>query len=66
MVGEKNLGGGVFMYVEFPYILFADPQAVVPAGFCEACGCELYAPGLHCLRCERRERDDIDGAEQGI
>lgn len=42
------------MYVEFPYTLFADPQDVVPAAFCLECGCECYAPGLHCLRCERR------------
>lgn len=42
------------MYVEFPYTLFFDPQAAVPEEFCKACGCECYAPGLTCLRCERR------------
>lgn len=43
------------MYMEFPYTLFYDPQAAVPAEFCLECGCECYAPGLHCLRCERRQ-----------
>lgn len=42
------------MYLEFPYTLFYDEQAAIPGGFCETCGCECYAPGLHCLRCERR------------
>ena len=35
-------------------VLYTDPQAVIPAAYCPACGGELYAPGLHCLRCERR------------
>ena len=43
------------MYIEFPYTLFYDPQAACPAEECECCGCECYAPGLHCLRCERRK-----------
>ncbi len=43
------------MYTELPYTLFYDPQAVPPADFCECCGCERYAPGLFCLRCERRK-----------
>lgn len=43
------------MYIEFPYTLFYDPQAAVPAEFCLECGCECYAPGLTCLRCYRRE-----------
>lgn len=34
--------------------LFTDPQAAVPAGFCEVCGREIYAPSLICARCERR------------
>lgn len=42
------------MYLEFTYTLFFDPQAERPACFCQTCGCERYAPGLHCLRCERR------------
>ncbi len=42
------------MYLEFPYTLFVDSQAERPACFCQNCGCECYAPGLHCLRCERR------------
>ena len=53
------------MYLEFPYTLFEDPQAAVPAAFCEECGCECYAPGLHCLRCERRDHD-TDGTEQDL
>lgn len=48
--------GGVTMYIEFPYTLFYDPQAEIPAEFCIACGCECYNPGLHCLRCWRREQ----------
>lgn len=43
------------MYLEFVYTLFYDEQAAQPAAFCEACGCERYAPGLHCLRCDRRK-----------
>ncbi len=42
------------MYVEFTDSLFIDEQAAVPGGFCQHCGCECYAPSLHCLRCERR------------
>ncbi|MEE0110339.1 MAG: hypothetical protein UEP57_05575 [Oscillospiraceae bacterium] len=42
------------MYIEFEYTLFSDPQVEVPAGFCQECGCECYAPSLTCLRCERR------------
>ena len=53
------------MYVEFPYTLFFDPQAAKPATFCEACGCERYVPGLHCLRCERRGHDPA-GIEQDL
>lgn len=42
------------MYLEFSYTLFADPQMERPQCCCPCCGCECYAPGLHCLRCERR------------
>lgn len=42
------------MYLEFSYTLFFDEQAAPPAAFCRCCGCECYAPGLVCLRCERR------------
>lgn len=34
--------------------LYIDPQAQIPAGYCERCGGELYAPGSICSRCERR------------
>lgn len=50
------------MNTEFLSTLFYDPQAAVPARFCEVCGCECYAPGLHCIRCERRSHDN-DGTE---
>lgn len=52
------------MYIECPYTLFFDPQAAMPADFCLACGCERYAPGLHCLRCERMRSHDAAAAEQ--
>ena len=35
-------------------MLYQDEQALPPAGFCEVCGGEVYAPTLACLRCERR------------
>jgi hypothetical protein len=41
--------------IEIP--LHRDPQAEKPAGFCPVCGMELYLPGLHCIRCERREEE---------
>ena len=34
-------------------MLYCDPQAEPPAGFCPVCGGELYRPCLLCLRCER-------------
>ena len=34
--------------------LYIDPQTEKPACFCRRCGGERYAPGLVCLRCERR------------
>ena len=42
------------MYIQFQYTLFFDPQTAVPEEYCKECGCECYAPGLNCLRCERR------------
>ena len=36
-------------------MLYVDQQSLPPAAFCETCGGELYAPGLVCLRCERRK-----------
>jgi hypothetical protein len=35
-------------------VLYCDPQAARPAGFCPVCGGECYAPSLMCIRCERR------------
>ena len=52
------------MYTQIEYTLFYDPQAAMPEEFCRRCGCERYAPGLHCLRCERRGRYDPAGTEQ--
>ena len=54
------------MYIQLEYTLFYDPQAAMPAEYCKTCGCERYAPGLHCLRCERRELHDLSGTEQGL
>ncbi len=34
-------------------ILYIDPQAQVPAGYCADCGGALYSPSLVCLRCGR-------------
>lgn len=51
--------------MEFPYILFSDPQAVPPTEFCEECGGECYAPGHSCTRCERRNYD-TDGTEPDL
>lgn len=33
--------------------LFIDPQREIPASICHICGGARYAPGEHCLRCER-------------
>ena len=54
------------MYIQIEYTLFYDPQAVMPAQFCRVCGCERYAPGLHCLRCERRGIHVAYGTEQEL
>ena len=35
-------------------VLYIDPQAAVPVGFCPCCGGERYAPEGPCPRCERR------------
>ena len=34
--------------------LYIDPQAETPSGFCPECGSEVYAPGHHCIRCDRK------------
>ena len=36
-------------------VLYIDPGAQIPAGYCPECGSELYAPSLVCLRCEREK-----------
>ena len=33
--------------------LYLDPQAAPIASFCPRCGGARYAPGEHCIRCER-------------
>lgn len=42
------------MPMEIESNLYKDPQVQKPEGFCDACGGELYAPGLICSRCQRR------------
>lgn len=32
-------------------VLFTDPQAEKPTGFCLCCGGELYSPGEYCPEC---------------
>ena len=34
-------------------VLYIDLQAAIPAFYCPVCGGARYAPGEHCLRCER-------------
>jgi len=34
-------------------VLYIDPQAQIPSGFCEVCGGECYGESGFCLRCER-------------
>jgi hypothetical protein len=41
-------------------VLFTDPQAAVPLGFCGRCGGEIYSPGPDC-GCGTQE-DDHDPA----
>lgn len=50
-----EMKGDLNMYLEFEYSLFVDEQAAVPGAMCQVCGCECYLPGLHCLRCERKQ-----------
>ena len=38
---------------EIEAVLYMDPQAVKPVGFCPVCARELYPPTLTCLHCER-------------
>ena len=49
----ENEDGKMTSVVE--QVLYVDEQSLPPAGFCEVCGGELYAPSLACLRCERRK-----------
>ena len=44
-------------------VLYFDPQAEIPVGFCADCGGCLYRPTLHCIRCERRSYGDAAGNE---
>lgn len=42
-----------------PVIYLRDIQQDMPAGWCTACGQELYVPDLElCRRCERKEEYD--------
>ena len=49
--------------MEIQGVLYVDPQAARPAGFCEICGGEVYWPGLWCCRCGRRGKDAPVGIE---
>ena len=40
--------------MEIQGVLYVDPQAARPAGFCEIYGGEVYWPGLWCCRCGGR------------
>ena len=50
---SENEGDKMTSVVE--QVLYVDQQSLPPAGFCQVCGGELYAPSLTCLRCERRK-----------
>ena len=41
------------MTQEIEPMLYTDAQAEIPAGYCPACGGELYRPSLLCIRCRR-------------
>ena len=41
------------MHPSIEQVLYIDPQAAVPAGYCETCGGALYDPSRRCLRCGR-------------
>ena len=34
-------------------VLYIDPQAARPVGFCPVCGGAIYAPEGSCIRCQR-------------
>lgn len=36
---------------------YIDPQDQIPAGYCPACGGELYAPSCECDRCFKKLRE---------
>lgn len=46
--------GGIFVVISTEAVLYTDPQAQKPQGFCPVCGGEIYAPEGICLRCQRR------------
>ena len=35
--------------------LYIDIQSLPPAGYCEKCGGEVYAPSLKCCRCAEED-----------
>ena len=43
------------MHPVIEQVLYIDPQAVIPAGYCPNCGGALYMPSMRCLRCGRDE-----------
>ncbi len=52
--------------MEIQGVLYVDPQAARPAGFCEICGGEVYWPRLWCCRCGRRGKDAPVGIERKL
>ncbi len=36
-------------------LLYTDPQQRQPVGKCRRCHGDIYPPGYHCPRCERRK-----------
>lgn len=43
------------MAQEIEPTLYIDAQGEIPAFYCPDCGGALYRPGLHCIRCQRRQ-----------
>ena len=39
-------------------ILYIDPQAKRPDGFCPCCGGALWLPSLRCIRCGKEDVHD--------
>ncbi len=53
------------MSITIEQALCFDPQAEKPAGFCEYCGREVYAPGCVCSRCGDRDFAPLEELSRG-